>query len=783
MLSETPLDPDSVIAEIDGTPYGPAERELIERALTLAEESGDEETAYRVRMRLVQSASMTGDTEALLGAFAWCVGRNAADPARFPNQVDDYDLLWFHKWIADSLGSNPMFPLATIAESIERMETAYRQAGVGLSGVVQTRFSEAFLAGRLEEAGRHLEELARTPRDDYSHCDACVRSEEATFRILTGDRETGLSLVREMLEQGHECGEEPERAISHTLVPLLEAGRLDEAERMHVRGYRLARGNADNIGMIARHLVFLSVTGNAQRALEMLERHLGWLTHDRLNASGHLEALTAFAVTCTAAGRAGIGAERVRGSDAAPLVRFLGTGDGPLTVDEVGAACLRAADELAAAFDERNGTRHRSETVAATLALVDRHWDLPIGPAHTVTAAPAAVDPAAAAAFVDAVEGAGDAVAHVDSLGALTGSADALDWIDTELTVQAAPGRRAVLLRLRAQVLAGRGRFEEALTAVDAALELSVAHAARAVTASLAALSAHIAGDLGTAEDAVGRMRLAARESELAGIGSVGPRYHLGVMLVRAGHPDEAVDELTGVAEREETEGAPPASIAHTLLWLGRARRGADDPQGAFSAWHECRTLARSCGEHAAAALAGKDLGAMLAQFEDPSALEVLDAAVEDARLATDRTDLLSEVLHLRGRARCGCDDDGGLADLHEAAEGTDPWTRADIADSTARALAQLGRVDEAVRVGLGASDAFTEAGDEIGSGSALLVVAQTLAAAERHEETLAVLTDARDRVTRVPQLTARVALLEGEALEALGRHPEAAAARARIES
>ncbi|WFR71840.1 hypothetical protein P9209_24615 [Prescottella defluvii] len=199
MPNETTVD--ALISEIDSTPYGPAERELIERAIMLAEETGDEAAAYAVRMRQIQSASITGDTDALLTAFAWCVGRNAADPATFPTQVDDHDLLWFHKWIADSLSSNPLFPRTTIAESIEQMETAYRQAGVGVSGVVQTRFWQAFEGGRMEEAAHHLEELRRTPRDEYSHCEACVRSEEAQFRFVTGDLDAGLALVEEMLDQ------------------------------------------------------------------------------------------------------------------------------------------------------------------------------------------------------------------------------------------------------------------------------------------------------------------------------------------------------------------------------------------------------------------------------------------------------------------------------------------------------------------------------------------------------------------------------------------------------
>ncbi|MDH6675947.1 tetratricopeptide (TPR) repeat protein [Rhodococcus sp. LBL1] len=781
MPNETTVD--ALISEIDSTPYGPAERELIERAIMLAEETGDEAAAYAVRMRQIQSASITGDTDTLLTAFAWCVGRNAADPATFPTQVDDHDLLWFHKWIADSLSSNPLFPRTTIAESIEQMETAYRQAGVGVSGVVQTRFWQAFEGGRMEEAARHLEELGRTPRDEYSHCEACVRSEEAQFRFATGDLDGGLALVEEMLDQDMGCADEPERAMAHTLVPLLQVGRLEDAERMHVRGYRLARGNVDNIDMIGQHLILLAVTGNAQRALEMLERHIAWLAHDKLNATAHLDALTAFAVTCTVAGAAGLGHERVRGADAAPLRTFLGAHDGPWTVDELAQAGWRAAEELAARFDERNGTTYRSEKIAAARVLAGQRWDLPIGAAHTVAVpSPAAVDPVAAAAFVDEVAGMRPAEEEVDAILDTEDGDAARAWVESELSAATEPGRRAVLLRLLAQLLASAGRFEDALTAVDGALDLAVTHMARSLTAPLAALSAQICDDLGRLDDAAGRLRLATREAELAGAESVGHRYRLGVTLVRAGHPDEAMDELSTVAETEEAQGEEAGSRAMTMLWLGYARRDAGEPGAAVMAWTEGHELAQAGADFALAARIGKELGLLMMQFDDEDALEVLDDAVEDARQLTDQPEALADLLHARGRARCQFDDETGLEDLRAAAENADPWTRADIEDSTARALSQLGRFDEAVRTGLAASDAYAAAEDVVGSGNALIVVAQALLTTERHEEALAVLADAAPRVTAAPQLVVRVALMEGDAYEALGRHDAAAAARARVD-
>ena len=104
--------------EIDRTMYGPEERALVNQAVALAVESGDEVIEYYARMRLTASAKQTGDTDTMLSSFAWCLGKYDSDPTRFPADIDNgsADLLWQYKWMAGTLSASPIFSRDQIDE-------------------------------------------------------------------------------------------------------------------------------------------------------------------------------------------------------------------------------------------------------------------------------------------------------------------------------------------------------------------------------------------------------------------------------------------------------------------------------------------------------------------------------------------------------------------------------------------------------------------------------------------------------------------------------------------
>jgi len=368
-----------LLNEIDTTPIGPQERRLIDEALALTAESGDEELEYRVRLRLNASAVHTGDTDTMLSSFAWCLAKHDGDSVRFPAEPDNGgDLMWQFKWIPAALGGSPIFPRADIDAVLADMAEHYRRAGIGMSGVISAQFDDAWSSGRIAEAESLHALLKATPRDDYSDCDACVRSESISFLTEVGAEQDALTLVDELVAGNFSCGDEPEYALSRALILYLRAGRLADAKTAHLRSYRLARNNADNVGIIANHLVFCAITGNEARGLSMLERHIGWLAHDGLNAIRHFEMLLACGVLLDAIEASGHGDVPVRGADAPSLVAFFGEHHGAWTARELAGAAWAAAARIGAAFDSRNGNDYYAERQAKARTFATERYDVPI---------------------------------------------------------------------------------------------------------------------------------------------------------------------------------------------------------------------------------------------------------------------------------------------------------------------------------------------------------------------------------------------------------------------
>lgn len=460
---------DDLLEQIDQTPFGPEERALIDEAIALAIESGDEFSEYRARMRLASSANMTGDTDALLSSFAWCLGKHDADAARFPAKPDDNatDLLWQYKWMAGTLSASPAFPAADIRAVLDDMQSRYERAGVGQSGVATARFGAAFANGWLDEAAAAYRVLTSTERDDYSHCDACVRSESAAYLAATGREDEAIALYEEIVEGGFSCGEEPEHALSEALLPYLRAGRLERAKSFHLRSYRDARGNADNIGIVANHLVFCAITGNEARGLAMLERHIAWIAHDRLNQRAQFSALAATGLLLDTVIDAGHGGTVVRGAEAAELEPFFGAHDGPWTVAELSPVAWAAAAAIGDEFDRRNGNRHLADRLQATRALRTERYDVPI--AGEVFAPPV---PVTAAESLDAAGWLGRA-RELAVLGEVDPALAATDRGLAALDADPAPGhdtaeasvadaRRAELIGIRLAVLVAAQRLDDA---------------------------------------------------------------------------------------------------------------------------------------------------------------------------------------------------------------------------------------------------------------------------------------------------------------------------------
>ncbi len=369
----------NLLDEIDTTSHGPQERALIDQALALSREVGDERLEYQARMRLTESSCFTGDNDAMLSSFAWCLAQHDADPRRFPSEIGNgLDLMWQFKWIVPALDSSPIFSLSQCEALLDDMTSHYHRAGLGASAVVAARFSHAWHTGDIDQAKQLRTQRQAVPRDSHSDCETCVRSELAGFAAEVGEEALALTMIDEIMDEGAGCAEEPECALGRTLIAKLRAGRTADALAAHMQSYRLARTNPDLIATVADNMVFCAVTGNEARGLAMVERHISWLAHDALNEDGQLTMLSAVGVVLEAVVRAGHGEQVVRGATSPALERFFGTRDDVWTAAELAPKAWQAAGQLASAFDARNGNSYVSDKAARTKALLDERYDLPI---------------------------------------------------------------------------------------------------------------------------------------------------------------------------------------------------------------------------------------------------------------------------------------------------------------------------------------------------------------------------------------------------------------------
>jgi tetratricopeptide (TPR) repeat protein len=351
---------------------GPERLAAAQLAVRLADEEGDEDLAYRARMRLTSAASWLDDTEIMIPSYGWCVAKHDSDPARFPidpfGEEDGADLLFQGKWMASDLAQNSGFPLAQIESVVDDLERRFREAGLSMHGLLQVRRDLALSSGDVGLAQRITAERDLHPKDDHSHCDACVRSSDVDLALASGDTDRAMALWQEIHEGNYSCGEEPERVDATMLLPMLRAGRADEALAMHAAAYRLVRQYHAEGTMFAQHLPFLAVSGNLTRGLDMIERHLPSVAAAPFNERSTMHTLSRVAVLLDALADAGRGDVPVRGSDEAGLRRLLGH-EGVLTAAQFAERAWSAADELARGLDERDRTTGSAAAVQRRRAL------------------------------------------------------------------------------------------------------------------------------------------------------------------------------------------------------------------------------------------------------------------------------------------------------------------------------------------------------------------------------------------------------------------------------
>ncbi|MGW2411095.1 tetratricopeptide repeat protein [Streptomyces tubercidicus] len=354
------------LRENDSAPYGPARNARAEELVALAETTGDRQLLLAALLELIDSYQFTSESGKTLVPFARLLRLWDERPADFTESAL-HQLHWQFKWIIYSLIGNPDVPLDAVRRWLPDMERHYRIAGHSLRPVRAAEFYLAQHVGDDALADRLLTEWTAADRDAMSDCLACELNEQGEWQAERGDDERAIATWSPVLDGEKSCAEQPHLILALSLVPLLRLGRLDEARRHHLRGYRMARGNGSLVPALARHIEFCALTGNEARGLEILAEHAAYLDSGEEPLS-QLEILSAAALLLRRLVELGHADRPV------PL-----PGGATVTTEQLLARTREAAHDLARRFDARNGTDRVSTRVSARMSGTPFTDRLPLG--------------------------------------------------------------------------------------------------------------------------------------------------------------------------------------------------------------------------------------------------------------------------------------------------------------------------------------------------------------------------------------------------------------------
>jgi tetratricopeptide (TPR) repeat protein len=352
----TPERIESLIQRCWDAPFGAGQIALAEEAIGQADALGDERLRFDARMAATNAYQHGGEPAKGFVTFSWCLTQYDRDPTTFGYQ--EHLLLWYFKYMVNSLTRFPEVPLARTYAVLDDMQRRYLKGGHSLQAVHKHRWLVAMHVGDRGAADAHYELWQAAPRDTNSDCRGCDPTDQVWHLSQRGRDEEAIALTEPVLAGRLTCPEQPQAILTQLLMPYLRTGRFDQARSAHHTAYRAIRASVANLSELADHLYFLAVSGNETYALELVQRHLSWL--DR--------APTPFAEMWFAA------------SASLVLRRLVGSsGDRELSTGEQ-ASSLRdrlagRATTLAERFDARNGTTHQSAEIGACLGaepVVDR---------------------------------------------------------------------------------------------------------------------------------------------------------------------------------------------------------------------------------------------------------------------------------------------------------------------------------------------------------------------------------------------------------------------------
>ena len=352
------------LGRIRSMPYGVARTEAAEAAARTMEGEGPQEALAYALFVLVESYVWGGEEAKAYVPFRRSMRLWDTNPELF-DSTDRENFFWSFKWMVGGLKDYPEISRTQIEATLADMERRYQVAGNGLDAVAFSAFTWAWHQGD-PHTDAAFDAWVRTPRDEFSQCEACELGDQAEYHVSLGRLEEAVRIVENVPETTRWCATEPADMLSTAALAYLDLGRTADAVNAHRRAVAaLATSESDMSSARGRRILLLARGGHPDRALRCLREDAALLT----TSDSPLSRLRFLRLV-----GAGLSAIAPTHGDQRIALAGVVPGENEPSVRQVHDWVQAQALELARAFDERNGTdRHVTAVLEAFATTPSAH--------------------------------------------------------------------------------------------------------------------------------------------------------------------------------------------------------------------------------------------------------------------------------------------------------------------------------------------------------------------------------------------------------------------------
>lgn len=352
---------ESVNALADSLPYGHERTQLREKAINLADLSGNERQQFEVRRDFVDDVCSDGSfTEKYFTVFPWLL--NYA--RQKGSDEDKLIVLWYYKWIVMVMPEFPAVTKQQMTATLEDLRKHYIDYGSNEKVFHEYAYELYSNIGEFEKARHHHEHWRRfKKRGEFDDCQACVANRNISFHLKLGTFQEAFQLAQPVLRGKIACTHVPKSTWANLLIPMI---RNDKAWQAAVYASELykklirSKFGGDNYDAHTA-IIYYAHQGELARSIKLFEKFIK-LDVEQKNLYRRFYFYTSILYLLNKTGKPTI---KLKLPPKFALFNPSNTYDTALLKDWFN----KETDAIAAAFDKRNGNSMISDEKKELLAV------------------------------------------------------------------------------------------------------------------------------------------------------------------------------------------------------------------------------------------------------------------------------------------------------------------------------------------------------------------------------------------------------------------------------